>query len=203
MNSEVELVGVFQKDFPEALVRIVKERRIEVILPSARLYDFAARMQKKWDFPHLSAISCVDWINEGQFELVYHFWSYNRKILVSAKIRIPRENPVFETITDLWQPAKFFERDIHEMFGVVFEGNDDLEKYILTEWKGPPPMRKDFITRDFAHSFYHFKDYEPEWLLEMRAGGGGPDSSGAAGDTAGNAAGDTAGDAAGTKGGVQ
>ena len=173
MNSEVELIGVFQKEFPEARARIVKERRIEVKLPAERLYEFAVRLQKKWDFLHLSAISCVDWIDEGEFELVYHFWSYNRNILVSAKIRIARENPSFETLTDLWQPAKFFERDIHEMFGVVFEGNDDLEKYILTEWKGPPPMRKDFISRDFAHSFYQYKDYEPEWLMELRAKSGG------------------------------
>lgn len=168
MNREVDLIQKFQNEFSESQARIKRERRIEVRLPSSLLYEFAVRMQKKWGFEHLSAISCVDWIDEGEFELVYHFWTYEENILVSVKVRIPRENPSFETITDLWQPAMFFERDIHEMFGVVFEGNQDLEKFILTEWKGPPPMRKDFVTRDFAHSFYHYKDYEPEWLTEMQ-----------------------------------
>ena len=88
-----------------------------------------------------------------------------------AKIRIPREEGEshFETISDLWQPAKFFERDIHEMFGVYFDGSQDMEKYILTDWNGPPPMRKDFITREFALNFYHFREYEPQWLKDMAA----------------------------------
>jgi NADH-quinone oxidoreductase subunit C len=168
MNREVEVMQRFQGEFPEARVNIRRDRRIQVKLPAKQLYAFAVRMKQKWDFPHLSAISCVDRIQDSEFELVYHFWSYAAKVLVSAKIRIPREDARFETITDLWQPAKFFERDIHEMFGVVFEGNDDLEKFILTEWHGPPPMRKDFVTRDFAHSFYHYKDYEPQWLQKMQ-----------------------------------
>ncbi|HDQ14674.1 MAG TPA: NADH-quinone oxidoreductase subunit C [Sediminispirochaeta sp.] len=168
MINEVELMQQFQKEFPESQARIKRERRIEVLLPAGRLYEFAVRIQKKLNFQHLSAISCVDWIDDGEYELVYHFWSYELNVLVDAKIRIDRENPHFETITDLWQPAKFFERDIHEMFGVVFEGNEDLERYILTEWKGPPPMRKDFVSRDFAHRFYHYKDYEPQWLTEMQ-----------------------------------
>lgn len=164
MTNEQDIINRIEAAYPDAVCKKKQERRVEACLPPDRLFDFAGRMQSHWNFPHLSAISCVDWINEGEFELVYHFWSYEEKILVSAKIRIPREEARFISITELWQPAKFFERDIHEMFGVVFEGNDDLEKYILTEWEGPPPMRKDFVTRDFANRFYHFKEYEAEWM---------------------------------------
>ncbi len=170
MNREVDVMQRFQEDFSEARVMIQRERRIQVELPARQLYEFAVRMKNKWGFAHLSAISCVDWLQEGEFELVYHFWSYEEKVMVSAKIRIPRNEARFETLTELWQPAKFFERDIHEMFGVHFEGNGDLEKYILTEWNGPPPMRKDFVTRDFAHNFYHYREYEPEWLKDLQSG---------------------------------
>ncbi len=171
-SEEKRVVEDIKSVFKDAECRIKRERRVEVKLAADKLLEFALRMQKNWDFPHLSAISCVDWIDENEFELVYHFWSYSRKVLVSARIRIPRENePHFETLTHLWQPARFFERDIHEMFGIVFDGNDDLEKFILTEWKGPPPMRKDFITREFALNFYHFKEYRPEWLKELEKSG--------------------------------
>jgi NADH-quinone oxidoreductase subunit C len=78
-------------------------------------------------------------------------------------VRIDRETAAMGTLTDLWQPASFFERDIHEMFGVDFLGNKDQERFILTDWKGPPPMRKDFVTRDFAHEHFTYKDYEPSW----------------------------------------
>ena len=114
----------------------------------------------------------MDWIDNGEFEIVYHFWSYNRKVIVSTKVRIPREEePHYTSISSLWQPAKFFERDIHEMFGIVFDGNNDMEKFILTEWKGMPPMRKDFITREYALNHFHFKDYHPDWLEELEKAG--------------------------------
>ncbi len=161
------------KTFPKAEAVVKRPRRIEVKLPSDGLYDFAVRMQKDWGFEHLSSISCVDWIDSGQFELIYRFWSYAHKILVSAKIRIKRsETPHFKSITALWQSAKFFERDIHEMFGIVFDGNEDLSRFILTDWDGPPPMRKDFQTREFALDFFTFKDdYQPEWMEELKTRG--------------------------------
>ena len=46
--------------------------------------------------------------------------------------------------------AAFFERDIHEMYGLHFEGSPNMEKFILTEWDGPPPMRKEFDSEAFV-----------------------------------------------------
>jgi NADH-quinone oxidoreductase subunit C len=162
-RNEEQLIERIHAAVGEAGFRVTHPRRIEGRVGEARLHSVAAAMRSRVGFEHLSAISCVDWLDEGEFELVYHFWSYRDGCLVSVKTRIPRDPAKVATITDLWQPASFFERDIHEMFGVVFDGNPDLEKYILTDWDGPPPMRKDFVTREFALEHFHFRDYEPEW----------------------------------------
>ena len=166
----------------EALIKVIREatgngsfllkapRRIEGFVDAEQLHFLASAMWSRIGFQHLSAISCVDWLAEGEFELVYHFWSYRDLCLISAKTRISRDTASMATVSDLWQPASFFERDIHEMFGVVFEGNTDLEKYILTDWDGPPPMRKDFVTREFAHDHFHFRDYEPDWDELVKGG---------------------------------
>lgn len=146
------------------------QRRVQGSVPSERLHDFASYLKHSLGFEHLSTISCVDWIAEGRFELVYHFWNYARRILVQAKVSVNRASPSQATVTDLWEPAKFHERDIHEMFGVDFPGCEDLSKYILTDWQGPPPMRKDFRTREFAHEQYHFKEYEPVWDNQVQGG---------------------------------
>jgi len=167
-SIEQDLVAAVTALYPGAECRETAPRRVEVKLPAERLYEFASRMRDLWDFAHLSAISCVDWIDDGEFELVYHFWSYSRKVLLSAKVRIPRgEEPHFESISNLWQAAKFFERDIHEFFGIVFDGCEDLGKFILTDWDGPPPMRKDFITREYALNHFHYMEYNPDWLKEL------------------------------------
>ncbi len=172
LDTENKIIEKVRADFKEAEFSIKKGRRIEVILPSNMLFGFASKMKFKHGFTHLSTINCVDWIEDEQFELVYHFWNYSEKMMMSAKIRIDREQSSFETVSTLWQAAIFFERDIHEMFGVTFEGNKNMEKYILTEWSGPPPMKKDFITREYALNFFKFKDdYNPEWLRKLKEQG--------------------------------
>jgi len=124
-------------------------------------------------FVHLSAISCVDWIDEGAFELVYHLWSYEQNQLLSVHIRVDRVLSRFQSIYDLYRPAGFFERDIHEMYGLYFEGAPDMEKFILTEWNGPPPMRKEFDSEAFVGEMFDWQQYNPEWLQEIVAAGGG------------------------------
>lgn len=162
-RSEEEIIEALVTELGAKGFSKKSDRRIEGRLQAGDVHSFAAGMYHRLGFEHLSAISCVDWINDREFELVYHFWSYRDSCLVSVKTRIDREEAAMDTLTDLWQPASFFERDIHEMFGVVFRGNTDLEKYILTDWNGPPPMRKDFVTRRFAHEHFHYKDYSPDW----------------------------------------
>jgi len=149
------------------------QRRIRLDVPSKELPALLELLKGRAGFMHLSAISCVDWIAEDQFELVYHLWSYQVSTLVSAHIRIARDPGVYISVYDLYQPAAFFERDIHEMYGLYFEGSPDMEKFILTEWDGPPPMRKDFDSEAWVNDHFEWQDYRPEWLQEIEEQGGG------------------------------
>lgn len=101
-------------------------------------------------FDHLSFINAVDFIDEGEFELVYHVWSYTHKIHILNKVRISRTNPVIPTIVNLWEQAQFYEQEIHEFFGITFEGNKDLSPLFLENWVDIPPLRKDFDTKEFS-----------------------------------------------------
>ena len=149
------------------------ERRQRLDIAADALPALLALLQGKGSFVHLSAISCVDWIAEGEFELVYHVWSYELKVMVSAHIRIPREPGRYLSVYDIYKPAGFFERDIFEMYGIFFEGSPWMEKFILTEWDGPPPMRKEFDSEAWVNEHFDFQDYHPEWLNELEAQGGG------------------------------
>ncbi len=170
--SEGQLERVL-REIEGVQVRQTRPRRTRLDLPAETLPALLELLQGRAGYVHLSAISCVDWIEEAQFELVYHLWSYENHNLVSAHIRIPREPGVYLSIYDLYQPAAFFERDIHEMFGVRFEGSPDMAPFILTEWNGPPPMRKEFDSEAYVNEHLNFRDYRPEWLRELEAEGGG------------------------------
>lgn len=148
-------------------------RRLRVDLSAETLPALLELLKGRAGYVHLSAISCVDWPAQGEFELVYHLWSYELNVLVMAHIRIPRDPGVYLSVYDLYHPAAFFERDIHEMFGLYFEGSPDMGKFILTEWDGPPPMRKEFDSEAWVMNQFEWQDYRPDWLAEIEAKGGG------------------------------
>jgi NADH-quinone oxidoreductase subunit C len=149
------------------------QRRLRIDVASDTLPTLLELLQGHASYVHLSAISCVDWIDDGQFELVYHLWSYETQTLVSAHTRIARDPGVYLSVYDLYKPAAFFERDIHEMYGVYFEGSPDMEKFILTEWNGPPPMLKDFDSEAFVNQHFNWEQYRPQWLKDLEEHGGG------------------------------
>ncbi len=148
-------------------------RRTRVDIAADALPALLELIKGRAGFIHLSAISCVDWMDQDEFELVYHVWSYELNMLLSAHIRVARDPGVYLSVYDLFQPAAFFERDIHEMYGLFFEGSPDMEKFILTEWDGPPPMRKDFDSEGWVNDHFDWQDYQPEWLQELEREGGG------------------------------
>ncbi len=154
-------------------VRRKSSRRLRVDVAADALPALLELLRGRASYVHLSAITCVDWIDEGQFELIYHVWSYEMQSLVSTHTRIPREPGVYISVYDIYMPAAFFERDIHEMFGVYFEGSPDMSKFILTEWDGPPPMRKDFDSEAWVNQHFDWQDYNPQWLQDLVAQGGG------------------------------
>ncbi len=163
----------FLATIPGVEFRRKAARRVRVDVAADALPALLAFLQGRAAYIHLSAISCVDWSTQDQFELVYHLWSYEAQGLISVHTRIPRAPGVYVSVYDIYTPAAFFERDIHEMFGVYFEGSPDMEKFILTEWDGPPPMRKEFDSEAWVNQHQVWQEYHPDWLKEIEAQGGG------------------------------
>jgi NADH-quinone oxidoreductase subunit C len=149
------------------------ERRFRVDISPDALPTLLELLKGRAGYLHLSSISCVDWPDDDEFELVYHIWSYETNILISAHTRVSRHPGFYISVYDIHAPAGFFERDIYEMYGLFFEGSPHMEKFILTEWNGPPPMLKSFDTEKYVRETFDWKDYNPDWLQEIVAKGGG------------------------------
>ncbi len=109
---------------------------------------------KSLGFEHLSNLTCVDWINENRFDITYNIWSYKHKVHITVKAGIDREKPEIPSIMKIWPQAQVYERETHEMFGVVFLGNPDLSPLFLHNWKDIPPLRKDFDTVEYSKRAY-------------------------------------------------
>lgn len=151
INSNFDITG-----------KIRKEHRIWISIKKDELKKICSWL-KKQGFEHLSAISATDWMEEGRFELTYHLWSYENKILITLKTKIDREEPNIKSISSIWKEnAQIHERELHELFGIKFEDNGDLSSLFLEEWDGPPPFKKDFNWREYVKKEYYNKENERE-----------------------------------------
>lgn len=81
-------------------------------------------------------------------EILYHFSHDASNITISVRALIKdRRDPHIDTITTVTRSAWWIERELHELFGIEFDGNSDLRPLLLPDdWpKGVYPLRKDFI----------------------------------------------------------
>jgi NADH-quinone oxidoreductase subunit C len=85
----------------------------------------------------------VDLGDDG-FEVVTHLFSIAHEHNVRLKVRLPHEDPVCPTVSDLFPGSNWHERETREMFGIEFEGHPQPVKLLLSEPFEGHPLRKDF-----------------------------------------------------------
>ncbi|WP_296089299.1 NADH-quinone oxidoreductase subunit D [Alloprevotella tannerae] len=108
--------------------------------------DLRAEMQRLKDEEHfdfLETLTGMDWSEEG-LGVVYTLWSTTKNKRVSLKTATTdRESPFLPTVSDLWDIANIYEREVFDFFGIKFLGHPDMRRIFLREdWTGYP-MRKD------------------------------------------------------------
>ncbi len=153
--NENKCAEQIKKTFQTAEVEVKREMRVAVQLRSDLIPPFLSFAKEFMEFKHLTHMSCVDWIEDNELELVFILWNYELKVQIIAKTRIPRENAEFVSIRKFWNQAETYEREIHEMYGVHYEGNDRLGEFILEDWEGKPPMLRDFDTIKYSKETYY------------------------------------------------
>ena len=75
---------------------------------------------------------------------MHHFYSTAHKVRVRLKTRVPEADPGVDSLVPLYGSAAFMERECHDMYGIVFRGNDDLRPILLYEGFVGHPLRKDY-----------------------------------------------------------
>lgn len=152
-TKEGKLVAGMLERAPYAEGSVRRERRVEFKVPADRIKEFLELASEKFEM--LIQISVVDWLKEGEFELVYQLWSVSETTHAFVRTRVPRENAKLPTVMDIWPVAETYEREAHEFFGIIFEGNPRLGPFILEPREYEKhPLRKDFNTLSYAKTIY-------------------------------------------------
>ncbi len=144
MEKENEIVEKLRNFLKKNLVRatVPRERRIFVYIKKDALKDAVKYSVTDLKFKHLSTITGVDL--GGEIEVIYHL-AYEGSIVLSIRLTVPKNNPNVPTVTDLIPGAILYEREVHDLLGVNFEGHPDLSPLLLPEeWpQNVYPLRKE------------------------------------------------------------
>ena len=114
-------------------------------LTPAQLMPTVQRIKSDFGFDVFLDVTAVDWPGDAlRFEVVYHFYSTTLKVRVRLKVRVAESDPTVDSLVTLYGSAGYMERECHDMYGIVFRGNDDLRPILLYEGFVGHPLRKDY-----------------------------------------------------------
>ena len=114
-------------------------------LDPAALLPVAKRLESEFAFDLFLDVTAIDWPDAPlRFEVVHHFYSTTHKVRVRLKTRVSADDPTVDTLKSLYGSAGYMERECHDMYGIVFRGNDDLRPILLYEGFSGHPLRKDY-----------------------------------------------------------
>ena len=137
---------------------------------AAGLVRVMTTLRDRFDYQQLMEIAGVDWPDRPQrFEMVYCLLSLTRNHRLRVHIATDEATPV-PSLTEMWPVAGWLEREVFDLYGVLFEGNPDLRR-ILTDYgfRGHP-LRKDFPLTGYVELRYSEEAkrvvYEPVQLAQ-------------------------------------
>ena len=95
-------------------------------------------------FNYLFCVTGIDY--EKALGVIYHLESTTHRHIIVVKVQTEdRENPIFDSVSDIWRTAEFHEREVFDFFGIKFNNHPNLKRLFLTdEWEGFP-LRKDYV----------------------------------------------------------
>lgn len=160
MNNDLNVLMVQMKGaFPYSEANIIQNHQIAFDMDERDMHASLAYL-KNLGWRQLSIISCIDWIAEDKFQLVFNLFNWAIGVRVLVRTLINRDKAKFNTITNIFAGAKYYERELYEFFGIVFVGNDDaLKPLFLENWDDIPPYRKDFNSRAYSDKKYVKRHY--------------------------------------------
>lgn len=133
-------VAGFKGDVPEPYCMADAQAVVEVCR--------VLRDDPELNFEVLSDLTALDWPKDEKIQVVYHLYSYSKRHAIVVKVDLPRDNPKVPTLEGVWKVANWFEREVFDLFGVIFEGHSDLRRIMLPEdWVGHP-LRKDYVEQE-------------------------------------------------------
>jgi NADH-quinone oxidoreductase subunit C len=152
--------------------------QLSIRIQPARVVEVCAALKDDDETPfnYLSDLTCVHYPDQkaAPFEVIYNLYSISKNERVRLKAAVNGEG--IESVTSIWPAADWLEREVYDLFGVVFHNHPDLRRILLPpDWEGHP-LRKDypleFVENRWTENHLpEFTEVQQEQLEQRRAYG--------------------------------
>lgn len=139
------LAGELRDDEPGSILGTLHFRGQATLLADPRHVRALLAQLRGHGYAHLMSVHGVDYYpEEPRLGVIYELLDRERQDRVRVKLRVPLENPRVESVTPDWPTADHQEREVYDMFGVIFDGHPDLRRILMPEDYEGHPQRRDF-----------------------------------------------------------
>ncbi len=153
--QEDPLVAALQTHFPDAVQSGASQHdQVILYIDPARIVEVCAFLRDVHSFNRASSVTALDWHpQEPRFEVVYLLHSVGANKRLRLKCRVSGLDPAIDSVTSVWPGANWYEREVFDLFGIVFTNHPDLRRIMMPEgWKGHP-LRKDFPVHGHKYDY--------------------------------------------------
>jgi NADH-quinone oxidoreductase subunit C len=134
-----------QEAIPDSILATEFHRgRAALVAEPTKIHDVLERLRSD-GYTFLASLHGVDYYpEEPRLGVLYELLDMTRVDRISVKARVSSDEPKLASVVDIWAGANFPEREVYDMFGVVFEGHPDLRRILMPEDYEGFPQRRDF-----------------------------------------------------------
>jgi NADH-quinone oxidoreductase subunit C len=139
-----------------------RERAALLVAPAAVPATLERLREKGYRF--LASVHGVDYFpEEPRFGVHYELLDMHEVDRISVRTRVPLADPHVPSVTPAWPTADHQEREVFDMFGVIFDGHPDLRRILMPEDYEGHPQRRDFPIGGEPVLFTHNEVQTPAW----------------------------------------
>ena len=155
-NMEQALIKRLNDDFADAVESVTQgvgnEITAVVRADAVKALCIELRDGEVYSFEQLIDLCAVDYLEYGgkkcdpakRYAVVYHLLSVKHNQRLRVKAYVSEDNPVIDSMIDVWRCADWFEREAYDLYGVLFYGHPDLRRLLTDYGFIGHPFRKDF-----------------------------------------------------------
>ncbi|MCZ6555311.1 MAG: NADH-quinone oxidoreductase subunit C [Candidatus Dadabacteria bacterium] len=156
MSVDLEpVIDSLKNEFPQDILNIkVYRGETTLFVSKEQIFKICAYLKDELNFTFLADLTAVDYleVKSPRYEVVYHIHRFGpeceENIRIRVKAELSEDDIKIDSVTPIWSGADWLEREVYDMFGIVFTGHPDLRRILMPEDYGPFPLRKDFDVRN-------------------------------------------------------